>query len=182
MDMQGVPLIPRRVFFGNPDRASVQLSPDGSWISYLAPLDGVLNLWVAPRGDVGAARAVTHDTGRGIRLYQWAFTSDRLLYLQDQDGDENWRLYDVASGGRDGAQSYAVRRGASPDPGRQRRSPARGAGGAQPARSGVSRSLPAGPALGRVDAGGRERGVPGVPDRRRVPGARCGATNAGGWA
>ena len=96
MDMQGVPLIPRRVFFGNPDRASVQLSPDGNRISYLAPLDGVLNLWVAPRGDVGAARAVTHDTGRGIRLYLWAFTSDRLLYLQDQDGDENWRLYDVA--------------------------------------------------------------------------------------
>ena len=88
-------MIPRQVFFGNPDRASVQLSPDGSQISYLAPLDGVLNVWVAPRDDVGAARAVTHDTGRGIRHYLWAFTNDRILYLQDEDGDENWRLYDV---------------------------------------------------------------------------------------
>ena len=66
--LKDIPLIPRKVLFGNPDRASVQLSPDGGQLAYLAPLDGVLNVWVAPRQDPQAARPVTHDTGRGIRF------------------------------------------------------------------------------------------------------------------
>jgi dipeptidyl aminopeptidase/acylaminoacyl peptidase len=90
-----IPLIPRKVFFGNPDKASVQISPDGAHISYLAPLDGVLNVWVAPTDNPGAARAITHDTGRGIRYYEWAFTNSHILYIQDKNGDENWRLYSV---------------------------------------------------------------------------------------
>jgi dipeptidyl aminopeptidase/acylaminoacyl peptidase len=90
-----IPLIPRKVFFGNPDKASVQISPDGAHIAYLAPLDGVLNVWVAPREDPHNARPVTNDTGRGIRFFTWAYTSRHILYLQDLDGDENWRLYSV---------------------------------------------------------------------------------------
>jgi dipeptidyl aminopeptidase/acylaminoacyl peptidase len=90
-----VPLIPRKVFFGNPDKASVQISPDGAHIAYLAPLDGVLNVWVAPREDPDAARPVTNDTGRGIRFYTWAYTNKHILYVQDLGGDENWRLYSV---------------------------------------------------------------------------------------
>ncbi len=90
-----VPLIPRKVLFGNPDRAAVQLSPDGAQLSYLAPRDGVLNVWVAPRGDVAAARPVTRDAGRGIHFYGWAYTNRHILYIQDKDGDENWRLYSV---------------------------------------------------------------------------------------
>ncbi|MCU0521463.1 MAG: S9 family peptidase [Anaerolineae bacterium] len=93
--MNEVPLIPRTVFFGNPDRASVQLSPDGSRIAFLAPLDGVLNVWVALRGLPGAARPVTHDTGSGIRIFMWTYRPDELIYLQDEAGDENWRLYAV---------------------------------------------------------------------------------------
>ena len=50
------PLIPRTTLFGNPDRAQVRLSPDGTRIAYLAPLDGVLNVWVAPVDDLDAAR------------------------------------------------------------------------------------------------------------------------------
>jgi dipeptidyl aminopeptidase/acylaminoacyl peptidase len=83
------------VLFGNPDRASVQISPDGAWIAYLAPRDGVLNVWVAPRADVAAARPITQDTGRGIRFFLWAYTSRHMLYIQDKNGDENWRLYSV---------------------------------------------------------------------------------------
>lgn len=93
--MTEIPLIPRRVFFGNPDKTSVQLSPDGSKISYLAPVDGVLNVWVGPADDPAAARPVTHDTYRGIRFYAWAYTSEDVLYIQDQGGDENWRVYGV---------------------------------------------------------------------------------------
>ena len=93
-----IPLISRSILFGNPDKAAVKLSPDGAQIAYLAPLDGVLNVWVAPRDQIGAARAITHDTGRGIRFYAWAYSSQHILYIQDKNGDENWRLYSVNVG------------------------------------------------------------------------------------
>jgi dipeptidyl aminopeptidase/acylaminoacyl peptidase len=93
--MTGVPLIPRRILFGNPDKISVQLSPDGTHLAYLAPRDGVLNVWMSPRDNLDMAQPVTHDTGRGIRFYVWAYTNRHILYLQDEDGDENWRLYSM---------------------------------------------------------------------------------------
>ena len=98
--MKQIPLIPRRLFFGNPDRTSVQISPDGRHLSWLAPLDGVLNVWVARRDDIESAKPVTKDAGRGIRTYLWAHNNTHLLYLQDSNGDENWRLYavDLATG------------------------------------------------------------------------------------
>lgn len=89
------PLIPRDVIFGNPDRAGVQISPDGKWISYLAPVDGFLNVWIAPVGKLDEARAITDDKVRGIRSYFWAFTNQHILYLQDTGGDENWQVFSV---------------------------------------------------------------------------------------
>src|SRR5262245_12383361 len=88
-------LIPRDVLFGNPDRASPQLSPDGKFLSFLAPVDGVLNVWVGPADNPREARAVTADKKRGIRTYQWAHTGEHVLYLQDADGDENWHVHAV---------------------------------------------------------------------------------------
>lgn len=85
-------LIPRAVLFGNPDRANVQLSPDGSRISYLAALDGVMNIWVAPVSDIAKARAVTAEKSRPIRSYSWAFDNSAILYTMDKDGDENWHV------------------------------------------------------------------------------------------
>ncbi len=90
-----LPLIPRKTFFGNPDRAAVTLSPDGSKIAYLAPEGGVLNVWVGPTMDPMAARPVTDDRKRGIRKYYWAYTNNDILYLQDDNGDENWRIHRV---------------------------------------------------------------------------------------
>lgn len=89
------PLIPRQVFFGNPDHSSVQISADGVWLAYLAPHNDVLNVWLAPHDDLSAARPLTHDTGRGVRFFLWAYTSRHILYIQDKNGDENWRLYCV---------------------------------------------------------------------------------------
>jgi len=89
------PLIPREVFFGNPDRASVQISPDGKMISFLAAKDGVLNIWTAPAGDPGNAKPVTSDAKRGIRQYNWAYSSTHILYRQDLGGDENWKIFAV---------------------------------------------------------------------------------------
>ncbi len=94
-----VPLIPRETLFGNPDRAGVQISPDGTRISYLAPLDGVMNVWVMPV-DGGEAVAITKSTERPIRSYGWAWNNDQILYSQDKAGDENTHVYavDLATG------------------------------------------------------------------------------------
>ncbi len=88
------PLIPREVLFGNPIKASPQLSPDGSRMAYLAPDEGVLNVWVG-NSDGSDARAVTRDRKRGIRMYLWAFDGEHLLYVQDLEGDENWHIWSV---------------------------------------------------------------------------------------
>ncbi|MCC6160253.1 MAG: S9 family peptidase [Deltaproteobacteria bacterium] len=88
-------LIARETFFGNPDIAGVKLSPDGTRISYLAAVDGVLNVWVGPADAPLSAKPVTRDRDRGIRMYFWPYLGDRILYLQDQGGDENWRVYAV---------------------------------------------------------------------------------------
>ena len=88
-----VPLISREVLFGNPDRSSVQISPDGAKISYLAPVEGVMNVWVAPIENPGAARPVTSDRVRGVRNYFWPHTNDAIVCLQDVGGDENWQLF-----------------------------------------------------------------------------------------
>jgi dipeptidyl aminopeptidase/acylaminoacyl peptidase len=90
-----VQVIPRDVLFGNPDRAALRVSPDGRHLSFLAPVNGVLNLWVAPVDDIRAAKPVTKDTDRGIHSYFWAYTSRHLLYLQDRGGDENWKVFAV---------------------------------------------------------------------------------------
>jgi dipeptidyl aminopeptidase/acylaminoacyl peptidase len=87
------PLIPRRTLFGNPHKTSARISPDGTRLSYLAPVDGVLNIWVGPIGDPAAARPVTREKQRPIRYYSWSFTNRQLLYAQDSDGDENWHIY-----------------------------------------------------------------------------------------
>ncbi len=98
--LEQVELIPREALFGNPERANVQLSPDGRYLSWVAPLDGTLNVWIAPADDLSAAKAVTRDTARGIRNYFWSYRPDTLLYLRDSGGDEDFHLHavDLASG------------------------------------------------------------------------------------
>ncbi|MCY0387300.1 S9 family peptidase [Robbsia sp. Bb-Pol-6] len=86
-------MVPRALLFGNPRRASATISPDGRWLAWLAPLDGVLNLWRAPADQPDAARPLTRDTGRGIRHYAWTFNGRHMLYLRDRDGDENWHVH-----------------------------------------------------------------------------------------
>ncbi len=95
-----VDLIPREVLFGNPDRAVARISPDGTRVSFLAPDEGVLNVWVGPVDDIAQAKPLTQDRGRGIQQYAWMPGGDRLLFIQDKDGDENWHVFcvELASG------------------------------------------------------------------------------------
>ena len=91
----GTELIARDALFGNPERANVQISPDGKYLSWVAAVDGVLNVWVAPADNPSQARAVTQDKARGIRSYFWSYHPDTLLYLRDSGGDEDFHLYAV---------------------------------------------------------------------------------------
>ncbi len=97
-----VPLIARDALFGNPARAGTRISPDGRWLSWIAPRDGVLNVWVAPIDDLARARPLTAESGRPIRETWWAPDSRRVLFVNDRGGDENFLLYgvDVATGAR----------------------------------------------------------------------------------
>jgi dipeptidyl aminopeptidase/acylaminoacyl peptidase len=88
-------LIPRRVLFGNPERTMVQLSHDGKHLSFLAPVNGVQNVWIAPVDNLAEARAITSATSRGIPFAMWLYSNEHILYVQDRAGDENWRLYSV---------------------------------------------------------------------------------------
>src|SRR4051794_8734976 len=89
-------LVARTVFFDNPDIGSVRISPDGQTLSWLAPIENVRNLFVAPRDDLNAARAVTHATDRNLAtFYRWAHTNRHLVFFQERDGDENWRASSV---------------------------------------------------------------------------------------
>jgi dipeptidyl aminopeptidase/acylaminoacyl peptidase len=92
--MPEVELIPLEVLLGHPERTAPQISPDGRRMSYLAPHNGVLNVFV---GDVGTDNhvPVTHDENRGVQRYLWAHDNRHLLYVRDRDGSENYRLYDV---------------------------------------------------------------------------------------
>ncbi len=89
------PLITRDVLFGNPERRGGKLSPDGRWLGYVAPRDGVMNVYVAPSDDPTAARPVTNDRLRGIRGFSFAYTGNHVLYGQDVGGDENFQVFSV---------------------------------------------------------------------------------------
>jgi dipeptidyl aminopeptidase/acylaminoacyl peptidase len=89
-----VSLIPRTHLFGNPARMAVRISADGQFLSWLAPLKGVLNVWTASLDDPASARAVTSDTGHGIRNYGWTYDG-KIVYLQDINGNEEFHIYAV---------------------------------------------------------------------------------------
>lgn len=86
-------LIPRSVLFGNPDHMAPAVSPDGTRIGWVAPDEGVLNVWVGPLDGSEPARPVTKDRDRGVRTFAFCHDDQHLVYLQDTAGDESWRLY-----------------------------------------------------------------------------------------
>src|SRR5438067_11635779 len=88
-----VPLIERAKIFGNPTKAAGQISPDGKWLSWIAPRDGVLNVWVAPVSNPAQAKALTSEKLRPIRTTFWSPDSRAILFINDKGGDENFLLY-----------------------------------------------------------------------------------------
>ena len=96
------PLTPRTAFFGNPVKARAELSPDGRWLSWMAPKAGVMNVWVAPLSAPDQARVLTDEQKRPVAGFGWSQDSSMILYATDTGGDENFQIYgvDVASGQR----------------------------------------------------------------------------------
>jgi dipeptidyl aminopeptidase/acylaminoacyl peptidase len=93
--LSNVPLIPREALFGNPEKAAARISPDGTQLAWIAPRDGVMNVWVAPSSNPSKARALTAEKVRPIRNFFWAPDSKQILYVNDKGGDENFLLYAV---------------------------------------------------------------------------------------
>jgi dipeptidyl aminopeptidase/acylaminoacyl peptidase len=90
-----VELIDRKILFGNPEREHVVESPDGKWLCYLAPVNGVMNIWVGPLDNLSLVKPITNEKGRGIHYFDWMWDSKTLLYSKDSNGDENWTIYSI---------------------------------------------------------------------------------------
>ncbi len=85
--------IPRKDIFGNPTRNVAKISPDGKLLAWLAPRAGVMNVWVAPAVRAQRAKPVTAEKVRPIREFFWSPDSSRILYVQDEGGNENYRVF-----------------------------------------------------------------------------------------
>ncbi len=95
------PLIPLRDFFRNPEASSYQISPDGKFLAFRKPWESRMNIHVCEIGEpLDSAVRVTGATERDIAGYFWA-NNDRIAYIQDSGGDENFRLYAVDADGSD---------------------------------------------------------------------------------
>lgn len=90
------PLADREIYFGNPELAYGALSPDGNYVSIVKPLDGILNVWVRRADQTwDDAWPVTAEMDRPVFQYFWSQDGKRILYVQDDGGDENFRVYAV---------------------------------------------------------------------------------------
>src|SRR5262245_6427065 len=90
------PLIDRDLFFGNPEIAGAQLSPDGKYLAFMKPWKDTLNIWVKKVEEpFSAARLLTAETKRPIAGYNWSRDAKYILYVKDNDGDENFNVYAV---------------------------------------------------------------------------------------
>ncbi len=106
------PLLDRELFFGNPEIAAAQVSPDGQYVAFLKPWKDTRNVWVKKTSEpYEAARLVTAETKRPIPNFFWTRDSRALLFVQDKDGDENFNVYavDPAAGPEAGKDAPAAR-------------------------------------------------------------------------
>jgi dipeptidyl aminopeptidase/acylaminoacyl peptidase len=88
--------IPRRILFGDPERSIVRISPDGRRLAFLAAVDGVLNVWVGPIEEPGAARPLTRVTDRNLGpSLVWLHNNRHVVYFRERGGDENWQAHRV---------------------------------------------------------------------------------------
>src|SRR5437660_5910686 len=90
------PIIDRELFFGDPEIAGAQISPDGKFIAFVRPFKGTRNIWIKRTEDsFDKAKPITADTTRPIPAYFWSRDGKYILFVQDKAGDENYLVYAV---------------------------------------------------------------------------------------
>ncbi|MEM1080241.1 MAG: S9 family peptidase [Pseudomonadota bacterium] len=93
------PLLDRDIFFGDPEIAGANVSPNGEYMTFRRPFEGVMNIWVKPiEADFDEATPLTADD-RPVTSYFWSQDSRYVLYVQDKGGDENFHVYAVDPNG-----------------------------------------------------------------------------------
>ncbi|MBO6516150.1 MAG: S9 family peptidase [Bacteroidia bacterium] len=94
-----VPEIPMKDFFKNPEKTGYSISPDGKYFAFMAPVDQRMNVFVQEVGSE-EAKQLTSEKDRDIAGFFWK-GNDRILYMKDEAGDENFALYgtNIDSGG-----------------------------------------------------------------------------------
>ena len=90
------PVLDMKTFFKNGEKSTFRISPDGNYFSYRADFKGKMNMFVQKASDSVAVR-VTNDTLRSIGSYFWK--GDRIVYMQDLAGDENFQVFSVKPDG-----------------------------------------------------------------------------------
>jgi len=110
--VQGLPpLIDRELLFGNPEIAGAQISPDGKYIAFVKPWKNTMNVWVKKIDEpFGAAHLLTAEVKRPIANYLWTRDGKFVIYVKDNDGDENFNAFAVSpseapSGGAEAPKS-----------------------------------------------------------------------------
>jgi Tol biopolymer transport system component len=93
-----VPLFPMIDFFRNVERRGYQISPDGDYLSFMQPVNSRMNVFVQKIGEEKSTQ-VTFATERDIAGYFWK-GNNRIIYVQDSKGDENFRLFGVDKDGK----------------------------------------------------------------------------------
>jgi dipeptidyl aminopeptidase/acylaminoacyl peptidase len=102
------PLLDRELFFGNPEIAAAQLSPDGQYVAFLKPWKDTRNIYVKKTGEAfDKARLVTTEAKRPIPAFFWSRDSKLILYVKDNDGDENYNVWGVDPSAPNAAGSEA---------------------------------------------------------------------------
>lgn len=103
------PVLPIETLFASPEISQLRFSPNGRYLAALVPVEHRLNLVVM---DLAAQSKllVTRLTDEGIVDYLWA-NDDRLLFMRDEGGRENYGLYAVdRKGGPIARLAYAGER------------------------------------------------------------------------
>jgi dipeptidyl aminopeptidase/acylaminoacyl peptidase len=88
-------LIPRAALFSEPTRYQIRVSPDGRDLSFLAPSDGAMNIWLAPRDSLAAARLLTHEKGKSVDYHRWAADGHTIVYEEEELGTETTHVATV---------------------------------------------------------------------------------------
>jgi dipeptidyl aminopeptidase/acylaminoacyl peptidase len=86
-------MIPLRDFFKNPESSAYQLSPNGKYLSYLAPFNQRMNVHIK-NVETQEITRITKLKDRDVAGYMWV-TSERLIYVRDFGGDENYHILAV---------------------------------------------------------------------------------------